>query len=242
MADHHITSLRMHQIYAMFRTLDYSGYHLVSCYLVVVLILFSLYIQLPYPVFRRYLTVVVRSVADLLMAWGYNNSGRFKHWPVASEIIGGPSSLTYDWPVRPADIFILDLRKNVLLVWKLMPGFIFILHFRKWHWYRSSCSTAVLLPIVKWSRLIQQNVKLRLTGRTSTKICAPHTKNWPRSLDIGGRQCTCNFPRIGEVVLFCGSERFFCYVVVGNIHQGIMLHLPVAPKHWRSQLHSELAA
>ena len=28
---------------------------------------------------------------------------------MASEIIGGPSSLTYDWPVWPADIFILDV-------------------------------------------------------------------------------------------------------------------------------------
>ena len=41
--------------------------------------------------------------------------GRFKRWPVASEIIGGPVSLTYDWPVWPANIFILDLRQNVPL-------------------------------------------------------------------------------------------------------------------------------
>ena len=34
---------------------------------------------------------------------------------LASEIIGGPSSFTYDWPVGPADICILDFRQNVLL-------------------------------------------------------------------------------------------------------------------------------
>ena len=35
--------------------------------------------------------------------------------PLAREIIGGPVSLTYDWPVWPANILILDLRQNVPL-------------------------------------------------------------------------------------------------------------------------------
>ena len=34
---------------------------------------------------------------------------------VGSENIGGPASLTFDWSIRPADIFTLDLRKNVFL-------------------------------------------------------------------------------------------------------------------------------
>ena len=39
--------------------------------------------------------------------------GRFKRWPVASENKGGPVSFTYDWSVRPVDIFTVSRKKYV---------------------------------------------------------------------------------------------------------------------------------
>ena len=77
--------------------------------------------------------------------------GRFKRWPVSREIIGGPVSCTYDWFVRQADIFTLDLKKKCfwrIVVWKFVPCCIFVFHLSQLNnllWY---CS--VLLPSVTW--------------------------------------------------------------------------------------------
>ena len=74
---------------------------------------------------------------------GRLSRGRFKRWPVATKILGGPSSSTYDCPVWPADIFILGLRQNVLLtscVLKVGATLYF-------HSYHSSLSPAALWPM-----------------------------------------------------------------------------------------------
>ena len=73
--------------------------------------------------------------------------GRFKRWPVASEIIGGPVSLPFDWPVWPANIFILDLRQTVpLQLLQLVPCCIYVspLHVSQLYWHRPSRNPVIL--------------------------------------------------------------------------------------------------